>query len=398
MIFATYWFLLWAACFFVVFYCVKFPIVRFVCLLAFCFLFHAHFAGAAGMAPIICLFLMTFLVGLFGERRHNTIAIVVCVVALFAYKYHHFFCTQIFPVLIGPDWALDFDQYLTATLPVTPPLAISFFVFEFVHYLFEVRRGATPVRNIFDFAAFTFFFPSLVAGPIKRYGQFLPSLKEGLKSVSTNDVMLGLLLVTSGFVKKLILADTLTAYIASRQDLFTSLVLQERWLVVLAIGFRIYLDFSGYSDIAIGLARMMGIQLPANFNWPYLAVNLKDFWQRWHISLSTWIRDYVYIPLGGNRMGTQRMLLNGVAAFALCGFWHGADWHYILWGLYHGVGFAICLTYRRFSFTKWIGAVLDKLPILSWAITMAFVFFGWLLFFYPVDRAMSMFASLWRVG
>ncbi len=398
MIFATYWFLLAAACFFAVYYLVRFPVIRFPCLLLFCFAFHAHFAGAAGMAPIICLFLMTYVIGLFGNHKHIALGIAVCVVALFTYKYHHFFCTQLFPILIGPDWALDLDEYLTKTLPVTPPLAISFFVFEFVHYLFEVRRGGRPVGNIFDFAAFTFFFPSLVSGPIKRYGQFLPSLKEGLKTVSKDDVMLGLLQVVSGLIKKLLLADTLTTYITSREDLFTSLAMQERWLMLIAIGFRIYLDFSGYSDIAIGLARMMGVKLPANFNWPYFAVNLQDFWQRWHISLSTWIRDYVYIPLGGNRKGTARMLANGIGAFALCGFWHGPDWHYVLWGLYHGAGFAVCLTYKRFSPTKALGNILDRLPILSWAITMAFVFFGWLLFFYPVDRAAKMFLSLWRVG
>lgn len=398
MIFATYWFLFGVFCFLPIYYVVRIPALRFSCLLAFCFLFHAHFAGAAGMAPIICLFLLTFVVGLFGERKHNTIAIVALVVALFTYKYHHFFCTQIFPLLIGPDWAADLDQILTKTLPVTPPLAISFFVFEFVHYLFEIRRGGKPVSNIFEFAAFTFFFPSLVAGPIKRYGQFLPSLEHGLKSVSTNDVMMGLLQVTSGFIKKTVLADTLTLYIVSRQDAFMSLAMPERWIILLAIGFRIYLDFSGYSDIAIGLARMMGIQLPPNFNWPYVATNLRDFWQRWHISLSSWIRDYVYIPLGGNRMGTSRMLLNGVIAFALCGFWHGAAWNYVLWGLYHGLGFAVCLTYRKFSATSWIGSILDRLPILSWAVTMAFVFFGWLLFFYPLDRAFKMFLALWGVS
>lgn len=398
MIFATYWFLLAVVCFLPVYYLVRLPALRFLALLIFCFAFHAQFAGAAGMVPIILLCLMTFFVGLSGNHKLNTFAIATCVVALFTYKYSHFFCTQIFTYLLGPDVALWLDGLAKTYLPVTPPLAISFFVFEFVHYLFEVRRGGAPIRNIFDFAAFTFFFPSLVAGPIKRYTQFLPSLKEGLANVSANNVMLGLLQVVSGFIKKILLADNLSLYISGQQDYFEALALPERWVLFISLGLRIYLDFSGYSDIAIGLARMMGVKLPANFNWPYLALNLRDFWQRWHISLSTWIRDYVYIPLGGNRMGTRRMITNGIIAFALCGFWHGPDWHYILWGLYHGLGLAISTMYRRFPQARVIGDILDRLPLLSWAITMAFVFPGWLLFFYPVDRAAKMFLALWRVG
>ena len=141
--------------------------------------------------------------------------------------------------------------------------------------------------------------------------------------------MHGMMQIALGYTKKII-ADNLTLWIQQQQPSFYHLSLGYRWVLFAAIGFRILFDFSGYSDIAIGLTRMMGIYIPANFNWPYFSTNIREFWHRWHISLSTWIRDYVYIPLGGNRHGTTRRLLNGLAAFSLCGLWHGAAWNFVL--------------------------------------------------------------------
>ncbi len=144
--------------------------------------------------------------------------------------------------------------------------------------------------------------------------------------------------------------------------------------------------------MAIGLAQMMGIKLPPNFNWPYLAKNIQDFWQRWHISLSSWIRDYVYIPLGGNKLGNVRRIANGLIAFALCGLWHGAAWNFIVWGLYHGVGLAICSSYRQTlgPIGHAIGKVFDRVPLASRAVTLLYVSIGWLLFFYPLSKALEM--------
>jgi alginate O-acetyltransferase complex protein AlgI len=166
-----------------------------------------------------------------------------------------------------------------------------------------VRSGTPPSRNVFRFAAFSIFFPSLVAGPIKRFEQFISSLKEGVAKVNAQDVMVGIVQVAFGYLKKVI-ADNLTLltlYLDTYQDRFADLLLDQRRFLFTAIAFRILLDFSGYSDIAIGLARMIGVRLPPNFNWPYFATSMQNFWQRWHISLSSWIRDYVYIPLGGSR-------------------------------------------------------------------------------------------------
>ena len=207
--------------------------------------------------------------------------------------------------------------------------------------------------------------------------------------------MTGLLQASLGCVKK-VCADNLTIWLDHSEDRFTSLSLADRWMLFAAVAFRILLDFSGYSDIAIGLARMMGVAIPANFNWPYLSTNIREFWHRWHISLSTWIRDYIYIPLGGSRHGNLRRFLNGLAAFSLWGLWHGAGWNFVLWGLYHGLGLSISHFYRRvpLGIGSVAGRVLTAVPALGWVVTLLFVWLGWLLFFYPVPQAWQMAVHL----
>jgi alginate O-acetyltransferase complex protein AlgI len=390
MIFTTYWFLLFATLFLPVFWLLRNPVSRMLWLLASCAVFFVHFAGPAGVAPIIVLGLITYLAGLTRNRKACLFGIVLCAGALCFYKYTLFLITgvlgQIDPGL--GQLASDSAKHL---LPVAPPLGISFFVFEFIHYLYDVRSGTRPLQNFFHFGIFSVYFPSLVAGPIKRYEQFVPSLKEGLSKVTADDACAGILQIALGYLKKII-ADNLTLYVDTYQHQFAHLHLNQRWLIFSAIAFRILFDFSGYSDIAIGLARMTGIRLPANFNWPYFATSIQSFWQRWHISLSSWIRDYVYIPLGGSRHGHARRILNGLIAFGLCGLWHGAAWNFVIWGLYHGCGLGVNASYRYVPFG--IGTMLEKVfsrmtPI-GWLLTQAFVWLGWLLFFYPVDKALTM--------
>jgi len=395
MIFVTYWFVLSVALLFPVFWLFKSPKVRIIILLVYSACFHAHFAGAAGVIPIIVLATVTYLAARSGNRAACTTAIVICVLALCHYKYSLFIVDQIANSL-APEAADTFHAMMLSLLPATPPLAISFFTFEFVHYLAEARKHK-PIKSVVDFATFTIFFPSLVAGPIKRYQQFIPSLHSGMASVRGTQVMLGLLQVVSGYAKKLLIADNLTPYIEAREVMFGAISIEERWLVLLALNVRIYMDFSGYSDIAIGLARMLGVELPANFNWPYLATNIRDFWRRWHISLSTWIRDYIYFPLVDNSNSKLRKVLCAMVAFGICGLWHGADWHFLAWGLYHGVGVTICLSYRKVPILGKLGIVFDASPISAWMLTMLFVAFSRLLFFYPVQRAWDMFLLLFRL-
>lgn len=394
MIFATYWFIVFAAVFFPLFGCVRAPGRRLVVLLAACFCFQWHFAGPAGMWPILGLAALTYLAGLSDRRWHRWAAITVVVAALAFYKYSHFLAIEVIGP-VSPGFGSWVDRHALAWLPAAPPLAISFFSFEFVHYLYDRSQGAPAMRHPGKFAAFAFFFPSLVAGPIKRYQPFLASLETSADRIQASEIQAGILRVAVGFFKKIVIADNLTVAIGFWQPRFADLSLGGRWLVFFAIAARILADFSGYSDIAIGLARMAGIELPENFNWPYLATNLQDFWRRWHMSLSFWIRDYVYIPLGGNRRGIPRKILNGLIAFGLIGLWHGAAWHFIGWGIYHGAGLAISSNYRACGAVgRGCGAAFDRLPPVAWALTLLFVCIGWVYFFYPIGEGTRMLRLL----
>jgi len=395
MIFTTYWFIVFAAIFFPLYWLIPSRPARLGLLLVACAIFHTHFAGAAGVVPIVVLAGVTYFAGRSGRPGWCLGGIVLCVLGLGFYKYSEF-CARSVLGWMNPQWAAQVGAFLKQALPAAPPLAISFFTFEFVHYLYDVRKGRMRITSPVDFTLFTVFFPSLVAGPIKRCGDFIPALHRGVSAVSMNDVALGLSRVALGYFKKVGISDNLAAYVNHYVPRFHELPMGARWTVFAAIAFRILLDFSGYSDIAIGLARMMGITLPENFRWPYLARNIQEFWQRWHISLSTWIRDYLYIPLGGSRLGVTRKIINGFIVFALCGLWHGAAWNFILWGVFHGAGLAICGNYRVFLGRSGaaIGAVFDRFPPLAWLVSTFYVWTGWLLFFYPLPQAWKMAIGL----
>lgn len=224
------------------------------------------------------------------------------------------------------------------------PLAISFFAFEFIHYLYDVRKGDKPIESFLEFALFASFFPSAIAGPIKRYQDFLVKIrsKPSFRTSSFNE---GLSLLLQGLFKKVALADNLAIIANQGFQSFSDLGAAESWIAVLSFTFQIYFDFSGYTDMGRGSALMLGVELPRNFNMPYLATNVSDFWKRWHISLSTWLRDYLYIPLGGNRCDGIRRQINLLLTMLLGGLWHGAAWHYVAWGLIHGFGLVIYHSY-----------------------------------------------------
>jgi alginate O-acetyltransferase complex protein AlgI len=390
MIFNTYWFIAFAAIVVPVYWLLRKPFLRIPFLGAACVVFHFQFAGPAGMAPVIALGVITYLLALTRSRAACALGIVLSVLALCFYKYTHFLVVDFLGVL-NPAWATAAEKTAKQMLPLAPPLAMSFFAFEFVHYLYEVRRGGAPLKNPLHFLIFSLFFPSLVAGPIKRYGQFIPALEEGARNIRSDDISEGLRRIAIGFVKKVVIADNLTLAIDHYVPQFGALDLSVRWFVFTLIALRILMDFSGYSDIAIGLARLLGVKLPENFNWPYAALSIQDFWQRWHISLSSWIRDYVYIPLGGNRHGISRKIFNGLLAFALCGLWHGPAWHFVIWGVYHGVGLALCANYPSIpKFGPWLSGLLHRTPVACWISTQLFVWFGWLIFFYPVPEALRL--------
>lgn len=397
MLFLTYWFVLYAAILFPLYWFVFRAGARRLVLIAGSVVFHTHFAGPAGVMPIIALGIVTYLAARLG-RWPSRVAVVLNVLALVYYKYSIFLCKQV----VGSVWpeAVEFGNSSEFIKDIIPPLAISFFVFEYVHYLLDVQGGSKPIRNVVDFALFSVFWPSIVAGPVKRYQEFLPAMHHGLGHVSRSDVAEGLMRASLGYAKKIV-ADNLTAYITFAATRYDQMTLTWRWFLVLCIGVRILLDFSGYTDMAVGFARMHGIQLPENFNWPYLSRSIVEFWRRWHMSLSRWIRDYVYISLGGSRHGVIRTAINGLITFALCGLWHGAGFNFLVWGVLHGVALAIATNYRRLWWPgRALGVVFDRVPVLGWALTTLYVFLTWLFFFYPVTKAAHMMHLLlpekWR--
>lgn len=233
--------------------------------------------------------------------------------------------------LFGSDyqWPLFDKLYL--------PLGISFYTFETISYVVDVYQGKTkPVRSLLDYALYIMFFPHLAAGPIVRPRDFLPQIQRR-KRLSWYRVVVGLLIFLVGLFKKAVIADNL----APVADLVfadpSAYASSAVWLGTLAYAVQIYCDFSGYSDMAMGLAHMLGFKLPLNFNMPYFAANITDFWRRWHISLSSWLRDYLYVPLGGNRHGSLATYRNLMLTMLLGGLWHGANWTFVLWGGYHGL-------------------------------------------------------------
>lgn len=286
-----------------------------------------------------------------SARRWNLgLAVAVNLALLGYFKYANFIVDNLNELL-----ALSGAAAL-ANDPVHLPLGISFFTFQALSYVIDVyRRDAAVQENFLDVALYISLFPQLIAGPIVRYGFIARQLTE--RSASLDDVAAGMRRFTIGLAKKVLIANTAGE---AADEIFAHQTGQLdpalAWLGVLCYGLQIYFDFSGYSDMAIGLGRMFGFHFPENFRTPYASRSLREFWRRWHISLSSWFRDYVYIPLGGSRARPPRVRLNLLLVFFLTGLWHGASWNFVIWGLFHG-GF-LALERTRF------GTLLERLPAL----------------------------------
>lgn len=249
---------------------------------------------------------------------------------LAGFKYFNFFIENISTVLTSIGIANN-----PSTLTIILPVGISFYTFQTLSYTIDIYKcELEPRKNIIDFSLFVAFFPQLVAGPIERAKRLLPQI-EASRTFSPKLARSALLLILWGFFKKLVIADNV-AIIANKTFLLDSPPFPLLWAGVFAFCIQIYADFSAYSDIARGVARLLGFDLVKNFNHPYLATSPSDFWRRWHISLSNWLRDYLYLPLGGSRCRPLRNFSNLFITFFLCGLWHGASWNFVLWGLFHG--------------------------------------------------------------
>ncbi|MBW4648835.1 MAG: MBOAT family protein [Kastovskya adunca ATA6-11-RM4] len=308
--------------------------------------------------------------------------IFINVILLFGFKYIPFFLTAIAAPLnlpVAQNTAVWISDRLIG------PLGLSFFTFECIAYLIDVYRGAPASQQLLKFASYKLFFPKLIAGPITRYHPFAIQFK-GLKFPTLEQSTEGLWLIACGAIKKALLADRLAIFVDLCFGNLERAGSADLWLAIAAYGLQLYLDFSGYVDIARGSAILLGFNLPHNFNFPYFSISIADFWRRWHITLGDWIRNYLYFPLGGNRKGLARTCWNLLMVMLIAGIWHGAAWGFVVWGGYHGLALAIhrlteALSKRFERMKNWW----QSLPgvLLAWLLTQLMVFSSWIFFRLP---------------
>ncbi len=346
-------------------------------LLLFSLLFYAWGEPSAVVIMLALMVLNYFLalgMAAAGERRWLSALLLgmgVCadLGALVAYKYIGFIVTNLLP-------AFNFLGINMQVPQVALPIGISFYVFQIISYMVDVRRGTVEVqRNPFKFMLYVSLFPQLIAGPIVRYATIAQDIEN--RTADFDNIVAGFRRFTIGLSKKVLIADVMAGAVdvifAAKVETIPGFYC---WLGAIMYTLQIYFDFSGYSDMAIGLGRVFNFRFLENFDHPYASCSVQEFWRRWHISLSSWFRDYLYIPLGGNRKGTVRTYLNLFIVFLLCGIWHGAAWNFVAWGVYHGVGLVV----ERAGF----GKVVKRFPkVVGNLYLMLFVVIGWVLFRAP---------------
>lgn len=344
------------------------------------FVFYGAWSVPYGILLVIQL-TANFLIGRYLSQRPNARAVKVIMIIgvtlnltlLGYFKYANFFIKTASGVFGG-----SFDYF-----EIILPLAISFHTFQQIAYLVDEYRGKAPRYTYLEYVLFVLFFPQLIAGPIVHHWQLIGEFQKSRMRFDAADFSSGLTFFVLGLSKKVLIADQ----IASLADpVFDGALLVQpdfvaAWIAVLAFGLGLYFDFSGYSDMAVGLARMFGIRLPYNFNSPYQSASIIDFWKRWHITLSVWLRDYLYVPLGGNRRGPIRRHANLMITMLLGGLWHGASWNFVVWGGLHGLYLIINHSWRRWRRHPHVSSAPHAAA--SWMITMIAVGVAWVFFRSP---------------
>jgi len=259
------------------------------------------------------------------------------------------------------------------TLELVLPLAISFFTFQQIAYLVDSYKRTISEHDFLNYALFVTFFPQLIAGPIVHHKEMMPQFANIRKKVKNyKNISLGLFIFSLGLFKKVVVADTFAIWVNNGFDKAEVLTFFEAWAVSLSYTFQIYFDFSGYTDMAIGAALLFNIKLPINFNSPYKALDIQDFWRRWHITLSRFLRDYVYIPLGGSKQGKYKTYVNLFTTFIVGGIWHGAGWTFLIWGALHGIAIVVHRIWKQMNFRM--------NNVLAWIVTFNFVNITWVFF------------------
>lgn len=313
-----------------------------------------------------------------SRRIWLTVSLVTNLSILGFFKYFNFFIDS-FSTLVE---SFGLNSNITS-LSIILPVGISFYTFQTLSYTLDIyRRQLKSVSSLLDFALFVSFFPQLVAGPIERASTLLPQVTSP-RTLNFSQINAGIYLILWGYFKKLVIADNVANVVDEVFEDYLELGGLDIWIGALAFAIQIYGDFSGYSDIARGLSKLLGFDLIVNFKLPYFARNPSDFWARWHISLSTWFRDYVYIPLGGSRQGEWNTYRNLMITMTICGLWHGAAWNFVLWGIFHGVLLVAHHAIRLHWGHRWKALGLQDNGL--WGITsivvmMAFTTVGWIFF------------------
>jgi len=298
-----------------------------------------------------------------SKKTILTFAIVCNLVLLGYFKYTDFFISNA-NIMLNSNIDL---------LHIILPLGISFFTFTQIAYIVDAYRGEAKEMDYLSYSLFVTFFPHLLAGPILHHKEMMPQF-NATKNFAKNykNIAAGIFLFSIGLFKKVVIADTFAVWATNGFDKAEVLNLIEAWATSLSYTFQLYFDFSGYTDMAIGIALLFNIKFPINFNSPYKATNIQDFWRRWHITLSRFLKDYIYIPLGGNRKGETRTYLNLFFTFLIGGLWHGAGWTFIFWGFLHGAALVIHRAWQKINFK------LNR--ILAWFITFNFINISWIFF------------------
>lgn len=341
--------------------------------LVFSSLFFYSWWNVAYLPLILISMLFNYVIGtsLAKQEEHKkvpkkellTVGIIGNVGLLAYFKYSDFFITNV-NGLTGSEIPL---------LHLALPLAISFFTFQQIAYLVDSYKNETKEYDFLNYAVFVTFFPQLIAGPIVHHKEMMPQFATVKNKVMNyRNIALGLFIFSIGLFKKAVIADTFAIWATYGFDKAEYLTFFEAWATSLSYTFQLYFDFSGYTDMAIGAALLFNIKLPINFNSPYKSVSIQDFWRRWHITLSRFLKDYIYIPLGGNRKGTYRTYTNLMITFLIGGIWHGAGWTFVFWGFLHGAALVIHRIWQSF------GIPMPRLA--AWFITFNFINVSWIFF------------------
>jgi len=298
-----------------------------------------------------------------SKKTLLTIGVIFNLGLLGYFKYSDFFIEN-FNIVFATDIPL---------LHLLLPLAISFYTFQQIAYLVDSYRSETKEYDFLNYAIFVTFFPQLIAGPIVHHAEMMPQFANVRNKVKNyHNIAVGLFIFSMGLFKKVVIADSFAIWATKGFDVTQNLDMIQAWITSLSYTFQLYFDFSGYTDMAIGIALLFNIKLPINFNSPYKATSIQDFWRRWHMTLSRFLKDYVYIPLGGNRKGENRTYLNLFATFLLGGIWHGAGWTFVLWGALHGIALMIHRLWQKLGFKMH--------TFLAWFITFNFLNITWVFF------------------